>query len=252
MSRILVIGDFHGGLKALIQVLERAKVEPSDHLIFLGDLVDGWSDSANVIRFLLGLERTHQCTFIRGNHDVSCCEWLVQKMPGPMWLHHGGDVTMKSYAGITDEERRDHIQFFERMKDYLVDQKGRLFIHAGFTSMHGPEKEVYPSNYTWDRTLWEVARVVHGRVEPEHPDYPARLKHFQEIYIGHTPVTNIGWDVPLQRSNLWNMDTGAGFKGKLSLLDVETKEFWQSDPLPELYPGEKGRNQSAYQEDKDC
>ena len=37
MSRTLVIGDIHGGLKAVIQVLERAKVSPNDTLIFLGD-----------------------------------------------------------------------------------------------------------------------------------------------------------------------------------------------------------------------
>ena len=38
--RTLVIGDIHGGLKALEQVLERANVTPEDKLIFLGDYVD--------------------------------------------------------------------------------------------------------------------------------------------------------------------------------------------------------------------
>jgi serine/threonine protein phosphatase 1 len=53
MNRTLVIGDIHGGLKALIQVLERAKVTSNDTLIFLGDYVDGWSDSPQVIDFLM-------------------------------------------------------------------------------------------------------------------------------------------------------------------------------------------------------
>ena len=39
-----------------------------------------------------------------------------------------------------------------------------------------------------------------------------------------------------------NVDTGAAFTGKLSCLDIETKEFWQSDKLQTLYPDEKGRN----------
>jgi serine/threonine protein phosphatase 1 len=39
--RTLVIGDIHGGLRAL-QIMERAKVTPKDTLIFLaGDYVDG-------------------------------------------------------------------------------------------------------------------------------------------------------------------------------------------------------------------
>ena len=42
--------------------------------------------------------------------------------------------------------------------------------------------------------------------------------------------------------NIWNIDTGAAFKGSLTIMDVDTKEFWQSEPLPNLYPNEKGRN----------
>jgi serine/threonine protein phosphatase 1 len=30
--------------------------------------------------------------------------------------------------------------------------------------------------------------------------------------------------------------------GGVTILDVDTKEFWQSDPLNELYRGEPGRN----------
>ena len=42
--------------------------------------------------------------------------------------------------------------------------------------------------------------------------------------------------------NVWNVDTGAAFKGKLSAIDIDTKEIFQSDNLPLLYPDEKGRN----------
>jgi serine/threonine protein phosphatase 1 len=45
-------------------------------------------------------------------------------------------------------------------------------------------------------------------------------------------------------ANVWNADTGAAFTGRLSMLDIDTKAFWQSDPLPALYPGEVGRNKS--------
>ena len=57
MKRILAIGDIHGGLKALEQLLERAKITPEDQLIFLGDYVDGWSDSAKVISYLIELAK---------------------------------------------------------------------------------------------------------------------------------------------------------------------------------------------------
>lgn len=47
---------------------------------------------------------------------------------------------------------------------------------------------------------------------------------------------------PVKMVNIWNIDTGAAFKGPLTIMDVDTKEFWQSEPLPNLYPNEKGRN----------
>ena len=72
--------------------------------------------------------------------------------------------------------------------------------------------------------------------------YPKRLKLFKEIYIGHTPTFRIGKDVPTNFANVWNVDTGAAFKGKLSILDADTKQFWQSDPVWQLYPEETGRN----------
>lgn len=34
---------------------------------------------------------------------------------------------------------------------------------------------------------------------------------------------------------IWNVDTGAGGKGKLSFMDVDTKEVWQSDCSIDLY-----------------
>jgi serine/threonine protein phosphatase 1 len=46
----------------------------------------------------------------------------------------------------------------------------------------------------------------------------------------------------MQACNVWNVDTGAAFLGKLSALNVETKDFWQSDIVQQLYPNEKGRN----------
>lgn len=77
MKRTLVIGDIHGGLKALNQLLERANVTKEDTLIFLGDYVDGWSQSAQVISRLMQLEESNPCIFIKGNHDWWCENWLL-------------------------------------------------------------------------------------------------------------------------------------------------------------------------------
>ena len=45
----------------------------------------------------------------------------------------------------------------------------------------------------------------------------------------------------MNRCNVWNLDTGGGWLGKLTIMDIDTKQFWQSDFVYELYPEEKGR-----------
>lgn len=242
MGRILVIGDIHGGFKALQQVFEKAQVAQEDQLIFLGDYVDGWSESSQVIKFLMELSEKQECIFIKGNHDTWCEDWLSLGTGPDVWLFNGGKSTVESYNDLSFEDLDLHLEFFQRMKSYHVDDENRLFIHAGYSSMHGPEKEVYSSNYRWDRTLWETAVAMDKKLKRNSELYPKRLLLYKEIFIGHTPTLDIGIKYPANKANIWNMDTGAAFTGSLSMMDIDTKEYWQSDPLPSLYPDEKGRN----------
>ena len=242
MKRTLVIGDIHGGLKAIHQVFEKANVTKEDKLIFLGDYFDGWSESAGVLDFMMQLANTNDCNFIKGNHDMWCEGWLRTGEADKTWLQHGGVPTVKSYADADAVKKMEHLIFLERMPYYFIDEENRLFIHAGFTSMHGPQKEFYNSNFSWDRTLWEMALTMDKRIEKDSLLYPKRLKLFNEIYIGHTPTLYYDVTVPMQGCNVWNLDTGAAFYGKLSIMDIDSKQFWQSEPVHTLYPGESGRN----------
>lgn len=242
MSRTLAIGDIHGGFKALQQAFERAEVTEKDKLIFLGDYVDGWSESSQIIEFLIEISEKQECIFIKGNHDVWCEDWLSFEQGPDIWLFNGGKSTVESYKDYSLEELENHLVFFQRMKPYHIDEQNHLFIHAGYSSMHGPEKEVYSSNYRWDRTLWETAVAMDSKLQKNSELYPKRLLLYNEIFIGHTPTLDIGMTTPANKANIWNLDTGAAFTGALSVMDIDTKEFWQSDPLPSLYPDEKGRN----------
>ncbi|MGM0635367.1 MAG: metallophosphoesterase [Bacteroidota bacterium] len=241
-SRTLVVGDIHGALKALKQVLERAEITSNDRIIFLGDYVDGWSDSAQTLSFLIELQAKYDCVFIKGNHDDLVQDWLVTGNALPKWTEHGGDSTLKAYQNIDKTTKSIHIKFLDQLKDYYIDKQNRLFVHAGFTNLRGPENEFYTNMVFWDRTLWEVARSTPEDMDTSNMHFPDRLKLYDEIYIGHTPTVRIGEHEPVNFHNVWNLDTGVAFKGKLSLLDIETKEVWQSDPAYQLYPNENGRN----------
>lgn len=242
MNRKLVIGDIHGGLRALHQVFERAKVTTDDTLIFLGDYVDGWSESPQVLDFLIEKSKHQECIFIRGNHDELLLQWLDKSKDNLQWYQHGGESTVLAYAKVDFATKQKHISFLKNLQNYYLDEHNRLFIHAGFTNMNGIDYEYFPKLFYWDRTLWETALALDTSIPKDSFLYPKRLKLYQEIYIGHTPVTKIEQTIPIQKAGVWNIDTGAAFNGKLTILDIDTKEFWQSEPLNELYFNEKGRN----------
>lgn len=242
MKRTLVIGDIHGGLRALEQVLERASVTKDDTLIFLGDYADGWSQTPQLLDFLIELRESQHCIFMRGNHDELLWQWLNGAKDNLLWNKHGGGVTITAYETVTEAHKKTHSLFLEGLQDYYLDSQNRLFVHAGFTSLHGVTMEHFPRLLYWDRTLWETALALDPSMKTNDLAYPRRFLHYKEIFIGHTPVTRIGQTVPVRRGNVWNVDTGAAFTGPLTILDVDSKQFWQSDALPALYPDENGRN----------
>lgn len=237
-----VIGDIHGGLKGLQQVLNRCHLQKEDKIIFLGDYVDGWSESDKVIDYLITLNNNQNCIFLKGNHDDLLLNYLKTKQFNNEWFHHGGESTIEAYHKINPETIQKHILFLETLQDYYIDEDDRLFIHAGFTNLKGVEFEYFRPLFYWDRTLWECALALNPNLNRASEYYPNRLKLYSEIYIGHTPVTRIGKTVPYNVANIWNLDTGAAFKGPLTVLDIDSKEYWQSDPLHMLYPNERGRN----------
>lgn len=242
MNRKLVIGDIHGGLKALEQVIERANVTSKDTLIFLGDFVDGWSQSPQVINFLIALNEQQNCIFVRGNHDDLLLNYLKTGTYSEEWFNHGGKSTVDAYLKIDEQIKQQHILFLEKLLPYHLDDENRLFIHAGFTNLKGIDYEFFKPLFYWDRTLWEMALALDENIPFESDLYPNRLKLYKEIYIGHTPTTKINKTVPVNKACVWNVDTGAAFIGPLTILDIDSKEFWQSDFLPSLYPNESGRN----------
>lgn len=242
MKRTFAIGDLHGGLKGLIQLLERIDLTTEDTLIFLGDYVDGWSDSANTVTYLISLAKQNSCIFIRGNHDDLTQNWLEKNELNQKWLEHGGQSSIDAYRRLDQNEIEQHIQFFREMFNYHIDSENRLYVHAGFTNVNGPDFEYHDTGFYWDRTLWEMVLALDENLKEDDLFYPKRLQHFKEIYIGHTPVTRINETKPVNKANLWNVDTGAAFKGKISAIDVKTKKIYQSDPVFELYPHEQGRN----------
>ena len=141
--RKLVIGDVHSGVRALKQLLDRTNVNSEDHLIFLGDYVDAWSSAVETVDFLIALKTQYTCTFIRGNHDELCREWMLSGKENPQWLAHGGTATRDSYLKASRAVWDRHLEFYAGLENYFLDTDNRLYLHAGFTNLKGVEYEYF-------------------------------------------------------------------------------------------------------------
>lgn len=223
------MGDIHGNLKAMEQCLERCSFNlENDKLIQLGDVCDRHPDSAFVVEKLIQIPGL---IAIRGNHDPWLEAWLKTETVNPVWSNNGGISTIQSYIEAGYEiDRSKHLAFLESQMDFHIDEENRAFVHAGFTNPKGPAFEQPSSNCYWDRSLW--MKSMEARTTGQQPDF---LKVFKEIFIGHTPTIKWQQDTPMQAFNVWNLDTGAGWQSKLTVMDIETKEYWQSDDSGLLY-----------------
>lgn len=243
------MGDIHGAHKALAQCLERSPFDRErDTLIQLGDITDGRDEVFECVEELLKIKNL---IVLKGNHDV----WFKTFIDGaehPRLWNFGGIGTLQSYQrhmqpdgsynkerdGYTTSLRSDdiphaHAQLFERQRLYYIDAKNRLFVHAGYDRNLGFYEQP-EDNYYFDRSLWIdtlTAQKGEGRGMPRWQKGP-----FEEIFIGHTSTTKWGIDQPMTAFNITNVDTGAGHEGRLTIMDIDSREYWQSSLLPELYP----------------
>ncbi len=237
--KTFVMGDIHGAYKALTQCLERSGFNnQEDKLIFLGDVVDGWPESKRCVNELLCI---NNLVPILGNHDQWFLDHCDTGWMGRVWLTQGGEATLKSYEYSNWRWMpNSHHRFFQDMlPHYVLDNK--LFVHGGYNSRLGIDKT--PLNVKiWDRNLADMAIGFRNAGSDN------KVGDYDEIYLGHT-ATYTGYAsllgredrYPVKGGNIWLMDQGAGWKGYLTIMDIETNEYWQSDFVPNLYPGIKGR-----------
>jgi serine/threonine protein phosphatase 1 len=236
MSRVLVIGDIHGAYRALIQCLERASFDyQKDCLICLGDVCDGWPETKKCIDELLKIKHL---VFVLGNHDTWLLRWMKTGNIENIWYVQGGEATIDSYAGCPVPS--SHLDFLQKALPYFLWER-KLFVHAGIDPALTLAEQT-EDILLWDRALAKAALSNQLlQTESEITKDDRKLTVYEEVYLGHTPIHQ---DKPLYVAGVWLMDTGAGWDGVLSMMDIDTKEMFISDPAHLLYPGIQGRQRT--------
>lgn len=238
--KTFVIGDIHGCLQQLKDAISKANITREDKLVFLGDYVDRGPDSYGVIEYCLILSKTHECVFLNGNHDDYWKNSLLNGniSNGLMWKQ-GAQKTFESYF-IQGIDPMIHLEFFEKLLPYFIDEDLNCFVHGGFNRHQFIELQQPDDIYWWDRDLVHTARSW-SMMNPEAQKYKFKIQgcekgKFKEIFVGHTPVQMLTKNnkplltTPQNYANIWVCDTGAGKyqDGLVTVMNIETKEIFQS------------------------
>lgn len=225
---IYAVGDIHGELRLLRQLLERIEADAAamwaEHglrplVVFLGDYVDRGPESRGVLEHLLNLRQASQrgggvaCRFLRGNHEEGLLAFLRDPVKASDWLRFGGVETLASYgvvasAGLSDPARFRALaaQFADRLDplhrlfledlEQTIDLGDYLFVHAGVRPGVPLDRQQL-EDLLWIREPFLSSRKFHGKV----------------VVHGHTIVERVE-----DRGNRIAIDTGAYATGCLTAM----------------------------------
>jgi len=250
-ERTLVIGDIHGNFKALENALEIAGFDiEKDRIICIGDYVDGWGKSFEVVRTLMEIQNNSKFEniYLLGNHDKWFLDILVNdfenlrdedyiKRKYLNWYIQGGKQTLESYLIYDDEFIKIHLEkFFKKLKYYHIESN-KLFVHAGFDPKLGFKFTLNsnPNELLWDRNLFNEAYnkylMNQNLIEINKKPSGYKFDNFDKIYIGHTSTNLKGLTMPIIMGNIINVDQGCKKKGRLTIWEDETNKFYQTKEM---------------------
>ena len=215
-SRTIAIGDIHGHIKALVGLIDLINPNPEDILVFLGDYINRGPDSKGVLQFIIDLKQRCNIVCIMGNHE----EMMINAYSDPStmgwFLENGGHETLQSYGPAKNLSLVPQAH-----KDFLVglplyhETNQHFFVHANY-------------DYNVDLLDMDSSTALWRSLD----DRPRKHISKKTAILGHTPQMNGGI---LDFEYLVCIDTGCGFGGKLTALEVisrrVTGRIWQVDEL---------------------
>ena len=233
-----IIGDVHGCFDELVELLKELGYEISTQpdgeivveppqgrkAIFVGDFVDRGPKVAEVLRLVMGMQKTGAALCVPGNHDVKLVRALQGRNVNPT---HGLAESLSQLEEESSEFKTQITEFLNGLVSHYVLDSGKLVVaHAGMKA----ELQGRASGRVREFALY-------GETTGETDEFglPIRINWADEyrgnamVVYGHTPVAEPQWV-----NQTINIDTGCVFGGKLTALRYPEKEI-VSVPAYQMY-----------------
>ena len=215
--RTLAIGDIHGCAQTFRRLLEKVKLDRSDTLYLLGDLIDRGPDSKGVIETILKFQGDGwDLRVCKGNHEEMMLDAVQSGVFESLmeWLENGGVQTVDSYGVDHPQDiPEEHLQFLERLPLVQVSDSF-VFAHSSIMSLDDPNTVAGRRYILWDRSGVVNVDMLGGR----------------RVVSGHTPrkladIKRCLTGDHLQIDNGVYMVKSAGF-GNLICVDLGTNKLF--------------------------
>jgi serine/threonine protein phosphatase 1 len=219
-ARLYVIGDIHGRLDLLDQLIDAIKRDMDEYgndclTVTLGDYIDRGPNSRGVLERLIANPFPTPYIALKGNHELLLESFLADPAVGEHWRRFGGLETLHSYGvsvsglivGKAYEEAADrlrdampaeHMSFLRSLKTSHSNDK-YFFCHAGVRPGVPLERQ-RDEDLLWIRGEFLNSKMDFGKI----------------VVHGHTPV-----EEPEVLPNRINIDTGAFATGHLTCVVLD-------------------------------
>jgi len=231
--RTIVIGDVHGCMHELEELLKKVNYTSEDRLVFLGDLVDRGPWSLECLRLARALGA--ECCL--GNHEETHLRWAkheekknwIKGYKNPM--ANRGEEWMKLHASMSPND----IHFLEGMKAFVQLEPDLVAVHAGLEPGVLPHEQKVRS---LTRVRW-VNQETGKFVPLEHHDLsqPKNTVRWHDLWSGPDSVVyghavrtlfepHITMPVP---NAVWTygLDTGCVYGGMLTAMILPGRHIVQ-------------------------
>ncbi len=176
-ENLIVVGDLHGDIQALNQILVEVNARnflenPKNKLIFLGDYVDRGSSSVEVLCTICELKIKYPSSVVlmRGNHEA------VEEFP---FTNHDLPTKIAQIFGASEKVVYKKIsRFFQLLTVIVIIEKKLFLVHGGLPvevngnydnmeSLLDYQKHHTLEDFLWNNPrpieTWEVSRRKFGR-----------------------------------------------------------------------------------------
>ena len=208
-ARTLIVGDVHGCLEELEDLLEESGWEEDDQLVLVGDLVAKGPDSLGVIRLM----REMRARAVRGNHDQHCLKWWDAKCAGDELPE-----LKPAHQRVADELEAEDWRWLAALPLWIeLPEHDALVVHAGLLP-DLPLEEQDPYDLMNMRSILDDGTP--SRSYEEGTPWAAVWPGPRLVVFGHDAVRGLQ-----NRPHSVGLDTGCVYGGWLTGLWVPRRDL---------------------------